>query len=113
MNYRIEAQTFCCSGQGCITKEMGSKDVVRLKTTALNGKHVAFQGGDVCCTTQPVRTRIPEKRIISLFSGGGLKFDQLLLLVQQKSAGVILLQGFFSRDFYISQTVSYKTLNAK
>lgn len=48
-----------------------------------------------------IRTRIPEKRIISLFSGGGLTFDQLLLLSQQKSVGVILLQGFFeaSGDF--------------
>lgn len=84
-----------------------------LNTAALNNNRAALQGGDVCCATQPVRTRVPEKRIISLFSGGSLTFDQLLN--QQKSMGVILLQGFFeaSGDFYISQTVSYKTVNAK
>lgn len=85
-----------------------------LNTAALNNNRAALKGGDVCYATQPVRTRIPEKRIISLFSGGTLTFDQLPLFNQQKSMGVILLQGFFeaSGDFYISQTVSYKTVNA-
>lgn len=75
---------------------------VIFNTAALNSNRAALQGGDVCCATQPVRTRIPEKRMISLFSGGTLTFDQLLN--QQKSMGVILLQGFFEASLHITNS---------